>query len=273
MGCIILYNLLFIIIFIGKFLAEYTYLLIKDKTYSEYKKNKFKIYPKDLNPYSKYNLCSNRRILCQKISSSKIFVCNYNHEEKYKNTSSCNKVFETDQIVNTFDSMNMAYFVTSCLELKKEKIRPDISIFKCISGKNLAMEDSVTNEEKKEMELYNEKRIKNYDQQIFDTEKKLEKLSDDIYSYDDICLTNKVYITCLLAIITFILANLIIVVAWGFIGISNILKTFGIIEDIEMKYYREKMKKMNSAYNEIYSANNNQNSMNENDESTPIIIK
>ena len=40
-----------------------------------------------------------------------------------------------------------------------------------------------------------------------------------------------------------------------------------------MKYYREKVKKMNSAYNEVYSANNNQDSRNESDESTPIIIK
>ena len=96
-GCIILYNLLFIIIFIGKFLAEYTYLLIKDKTYSEYKKNKFKIYPKDLNPYSKYNLCSNRRILCQKISSSKIFdaILNFDNIDlvitKKKNDNKRNK--------------------------------------------------------------------------------------------------------------------------------------------------------------------------------------
>ena len=219
--------------------------------------------------------CFENQKCVRAVSSSKIFVCNYNHEEKYKNSSSCNKVFETDQIMNSFDSMNMAYFVTSCLELKKEKIRPDISIYKCISGKNLALQDSVTKEEQKEMEQYNEKRIRNYDQEIFDAEKKLEDLSDDIYSYEDSCLSNKVYIASLIAIVVFILANLILVITWGYIGISNILKTFGIIEDIEMKYYREKVKKMNTAYNEIYSANNNhnQNSKNDNDETTPIIIK
>ena len=238
---------------------------LKEKTYGLRNNYNYK--------YKNGLTCFENQKCIRSVSSSKIFVCNYNHEEKYKNTSSCNKVFETDQIVNTFDSMNMAYFVTSCLELKKEKIRPDISIYKCISGKNLAMEDSVTKEEQNEMDQYNEKKIKNYDQQIFDTQKKLENLSEDIYSYDDTCLSNKAYITCLIAIIAFILANLIIVVTWGFIGISNILKTFGIIEDIEMKYYREKVKKMNSAYNEAYSANNNQNSRNENDESTPIIIK
>ena len=83
MGCIILYNFLFIIFFIGKFLAEYTYLLIKNKTYSEYKKNKFKIYPKNLNPYKKYNLCSNRSILCIKISKSKIFdaILNFDNSD------------------------------------------------------------------------------------------------------------------------------------------------------------------------------------------------
>ena len=72
MGCITLYNVLFVVIFIGKFLGEYTYLLFKDMTYSEYKKHKLKIYPKDVNPYNKYNLCSNKSIICLKKNKSKI---------------------------------------------------------------------------------------------------------------------------------------------------------------------------------------------------------
>ena len=71
-GCIILYNLLAEIIFIGKFFGEYTYLLFKNMTYSEFKKNKLKIYPKDLNPYKKYNFCSNKNILCLKRNKSRI---------------------------------------------------------------------------------------------------------------------------------------------------------------------------------------------------------
>ena len=71
-GCIILYNLLFIILFIGKFLGEYTYLLIKDITYIEFKKKKLKIYPNGLNPFNKYNLCSRKSILCLKRNKSKI---------------------------------------------------------------------------------------------------------------------------------------------------------------------------------------------------------
>ena len=71
-GCIILYNLLFIIIFIGKFLAEYTFLLFKSMTYSELNKNKFKIYPKGINPFHKFTICSNKNILCIKNDKSKI---------------------------------------------------------------------------------------------------------------------------------------------------------------------------------------------------------
>ena len=93
MGCIILYNLLFIIIFIGKFLAEYTYLLFKNTTYSEYKKHKLKIYPKGVNPYYKYNICNNKSILCLKKNKSKILNAIENFEnpdliiinKKYRN--------------------------------------------------------------------------------------------------------------------------------------------------------------------------------------------
>jgi hypothetical protein len=93
MGCIILYNLLFIIIFIGKFLAEYTYLLFKETTYSEYKKHKLEIYPKGVNPYYKYNICNNKSILCLKKDKSKILKAIENFEnpdsiiinKKYRN--------------------------------------------------------------------------------------------------------------------------------------------------------------------------------------------
>ena len=71
-GCIILYNLLFIMIFIGKFLTEYTYLLFKSMTYSELNKNKLKIYPKGVNPFHKFTICSNKNILCIKNDKSKI---------------------------------------------------------------------------------------------------------------------------------------------------------------------------------------------------------
>ena len=134
----------------------------KGDIYSDLLEEKEKTYGLRHNYDYKYKnglTCFESQKCIRSVSSSKIFVCNYNHEEKYKNSSNCNKVFETDQVVNTFDSMNMAYFVTSCLELKKEKIRPDISLYKCISGKNLAIDDSVTNEEQKEMEKYHDKRV------------------------------------------------------------------------------------------------------------------
>jgi hypothetical protein len=41
-------------------------------TFSEYSKNKFRIYPKGINPYNKYHLFSNKNILCLKRNKSKI---------------------------------------------------------------------------------------------------------------------------------------------------------------------------------------------------------
>ena len=63
MGCIILYNLLFVVIFIGKLFILHTYLVFKGLTFYEYSKEKMKVYPDNLNPFNKYKLFSNKCIL------------------------------------------------------------------------------------------------------------------------------------------------------------------------------------------------------------------
>ena len=69
-GCIILYNLLFVIIFIGKLFLLHTYLVFKGLTFYEYSKEKMKIYPGELNPYNRYRFFSNKCILFSKKTKS-----------------------------------------------------------------------------------------------------------------------------------------------------------------------------------------------------------
>ena len=66
MGSIILYNLLFLIIFIGKLFVLHTYLVCKGITFYEYTKDKMNSYPGGINPYNKYGFFSNKNILFKK---------------------------------------------------------------------------------------------------------------------------------------------------------------------------------------------------------------
>ena len=66
LGCIILYNLLFLILFIGKLFILHTYLIFKGITFYEYSKHKLDSYPEGVNPYNKYKLFSNKNILFKK---------------------------------------------------------------------------------------------------------------------------------------------------------------------------------------------------------------
>ena len=215
--------------------------------------------------------CLESQKCLKSISNSQIFVCNYNHQEKYNN-SRCNKVFETDQVMNTFDNANMAYFVASCMDLKKDKIRPNIEIYRCFSSKNLCKDDSITKEEENEIEINHKKNIKKNDEQIFDIDRKLYNVGYEMYSYDMNCSSNIIFNLLLIVVILFILANCFLSVSWYVIGISNIMKHFGYIEDNEKKYYEEKTRQMNNMYNEAHIVNENQNK-NEIDETTPIIVK
>ena len=62
-SCIILYDLLFVVLFIGKLFILHTYLVIKNITFYEYAKNKLEIYPRGINPFKKYSFFNYRNIL------------------------------------------------------------------------------------------------------------------------------------------------------------------------------------------------------------------
>ena len=83
-GCILLYNILFVIAFIGKLFILHTYLVIKGLTFYEYTKEKMKLYPLGINPYDKYKLFSNKCILFRKIYKSNILYSVNNHEKTEK---------------------------------------------------------------------------------------------------------------------------------------------------------------------------------------------
>ena len=71
-GSIILYNLLFVVIFIGKLFILHTYLVFKGLTFYEYSKEKMKGYPEEMNPFNKYKIFSNKCILFRKNEKSYI---------------------------------------------------------------------------------------------------------------------------------------------------------------------------------------------------------
>ena len=204
------------------------------------------------------------------ISNSKMFVCNYNYEEKVSNTAKCNKIFETDDLINSFDNADMTHFVTSCTELKNEEIRPNIELFRCLSSNNLCKEDSMSDKDKAEIEKYHKEKIEKYNKEIAAIQQKLDNLDADIYFYEDKCYSNTKYFIFFFAIIFHILVNLFICTVWGILGISNILKSCGCIENTELKYYQQKLKTMNNLYNQIHLSKENQK---EADETTPINIK
>ena len=69
-GSIILYNLLFVVIFIGKLFILHTYLVFKGLTFYEYSKEKMNVFPGGLNPFNKYKLFSKKCILFRKNEKS-----------------------------------------------------------------------------------------------------------------------------------------------------------------------------------------------------------
>lgn len=245
----------------------------KFQIYSELIDDKEKSYSLRNNFEHKYKnglTCMESRKCIKSIGDSKLFVCNYNYQEIINNNIKCNKVFETEHLINMFDNPNTANFASSCVELKKDKIRPDVELYKCIGDKNLCEDDSNTEQDKIELKKYYEKNINYYNNHIANLTQKIEYYGDDYYSYETKCLGNTGYYFYVFLIFTNILIMLSTSVTWAYLGISNILKMFGYIEDNELIYFREKMKEMNNIYQNVHLSQENQNQI---DENTPINVK
>ena len=143
--------------------------------------------------------------------------------------------------MNTFDNANMAYFVSSCLDLKNNKIRPDIELYRCFSTKNLCKEDSITDKDRIDIANFYEKNSREFDKTIADIQQNLEKFDEDIYFYEEKCYSNGKYIIFYILIFFHVLLHLFVCLIWVILGITNILKLLGYMEDTEMKYYQERI--------------------------------
>ena len=113
MGCIILYNLLFVVIFIGKLFILHTYLAIKGLTFYEYSKEKMKVYPQKLNPYNKYKFFSNKCIIFLRKTKSHLLAALNNKQKSEK---------ESDIQITKLKKHKKKIFKKDTIELKKEKI-------------------------------------------------------------------------------------------------------------------------------------------------------
>ena len=84
MSCVILYDLLFLSLFIGKLFILHTYLVIKNITFYEHAKNKMGIYPKGINPHNKYPIFNHNNILFKSNVASNLLDAIKN-QKKIKN--------------------------------------------------------------------------------------------------------------------------------------------------------------------------------------------
>ena len=81
---IILYDLLFVILFIGKLFILHTYLIINHLSFYENAKNKMGIYPKGTNPYNKYPIFHSKNYIFASNTKSLLLDAVINEEENNK---------------------------------------------------------------------------------------------------------------------------------------------------------------------------------------------
>ena len=102
-------------------------------TYSEHKKNKFKYYPQNLNPFNKFNICSNKNILCLKRDKSRILDMIEkleNHDsiminKKYKSKNEENEFFEyKNKNKNKVQlKLNKEIIINNSIDLSRAKVK------------------------------------------------------------------------------------------------------------------------------------------------------
>ena len=90
-SCVILYDLLFISLFIGKLFILHTYLNIKNMSFYEHAKDKMNIFPRGINPFKKYPFFNSTNILFNSNSKSKLLDELEKVEEAKKESLKINK--------------------------------------------------------------------------------------------------------------------------------------------------------------------------------------
>ena len=217
------------------------------------------------NKYKNGLTCFEKQKCVKSILDSDSFICNYNYEEKMKENVKCEKIFEAEHLLNNIEDSNVANFVSSCLELQSENIKPEKELFKCNSYLNLCKDDSYNNkEENEEIEKYYENKKETYKKNLIEIEKEIKKNKVGNYSYENNCLMNFSYNIILISTFLHILCSSFISLTWIFLGIYSILKGFGIVEDYEKTYYKEMLERTNKIYEQVNSQKESKNIQEEN---------
>ena len=214
--------------------------------------------------------CFEKQKCVKSILDSDSFICNYNYEEKMKETVKCQRIFETESYLNNIEDANVANFVSSCLELQSENIKPEKELFKCSSYLNLCKDDSFNNEEEnREIEKYYDNKKTIYKNRILEIEQEIKKINIGNYSYENNCLINFSYNVILFSTFAHISCCSGISIAWIFLGIFSILKACEFVEDSEKKYYKEMLERTNKIYEQV---NNPKESKNIQEENIPLKV-
>lgn len=222
------------------------------------------------NKYKNGLTCFEKQKCVKSILDSDSFICNYNYEDKMKENVKCEKIFETEHLLNNIEDANVANFASSCLELKVENIKPEKELFKCSSYLNLCKDDSFNNkEENEEIEKYYENKKEIYKKSIIEIEKEIKKNKVGNYSYENNCLMNFSYNIILISTFLHILCGSFICLTWTFLGIYSFLKSIGIVEDYEKTYYKEMLERANKIYEQV---NNPKESKNIQEENIPLKV-
>jgi len=93
-SCLVFYNILFIVFFLGKLVIIHTFLLFKNLTFYEYVKEKLGIYP--TNPYERYSLYTFKRLIFTSQIKSLLISYLIKKEEVKKEEEKNNKIREIE---------------------------------------------------------------------------------------------------------------------------------------------------------------------------------
>ena len=149
-SCLVFYNILFIVFFLGKLVIIHTFLLFKNLTFYEHVKEKLSIYP--TNPFKKFSLYTFKRLIfASQIKSSLIsYLIKKEEIKKEEEKNNKGREFEFNQISKNKDISNSHQNQLSEIAiLNTNKYLPNNSENKILnSNRNIVKRDGESNDSK-----------------------------------------------------------------------------------------------------------------------------
>ena len=149
-SCLVFYNILFIVFFLGKLVIIHTFLLFKNLTFYEHVKEKLSIYP--TNPFKKFSLYTFKRLIfASQIKSSLIsYLIKKEEIKKEEEKNNKGREFEFNQISKNKDISNSHQNQLSEIAiLNTNKYLSNNSENKILnSNKNIVKRDGESNDSK-----------------------------------------------------------------------------------------------------------------------------